>query len=40
MVMNDENKRHLQAIKIARETAKIKFGETFTETIFIQEDRY
>ena len=44
MFMNDENKRHGQAIKIARETTnnqKKKFGKTFTETtIFIHEDKY
>ena len=46
MVMNDENKRHGQAIKIARGTTnnqkkEIEFRETFTEiTILIHEDKY
>ena len=45
MFMNDEIKRHGQAIKIARKTTitikEIYFGEKFTEkTIFIHEDKY
>ena len=43
--MNDEIKRHGQAIKIARKTTitikEIYFGEKFTEKkIFIHEDKY
>ena len=46
MFMNDENKRHGQAIEIARETTnnqkkKYNSGEKFTETtIFVHEDKY
>ena len=46
MFMNDENKRHGRAIKIARETTitintRNIIGETVTETtIFIHEDKY
>ena len=46
MFMNDENKRHRLAIKIARETTnkqkkKYNSGEKFTETtIFVHEDKY